>query len=80
MHYEQRWLDLVPALFGDVYVLLDPAYHVGHWNLRDRAVPSLTMSSSSTANAAGVRALTALAPWTLLMRVASTPARITIAI
>jgi hypothetical protein len=38
MHYEQRWLDLVPALFGDVYVLLDPAYHVGHWNLRDRAV------------------------------------------
>ena len=38
MHYEQRWLDLVPALFGDVHVLRDPAYNVGHWNLPDRAV------------------------------------------
>ena len=52
MHYEQRWLDLVPGLFGDVHVLRDPAYNVGHWNLPDRAVPSLTMSSSSTANPA----------------------------
>ena len=38
MHYEQRWLDLVPGLFGDVHVLRDPAYNVGHWNLPDRAV------------------------------------------
>jgi hypothetical protein len=38
MHYEQRWLDLVPGLFQDVHVLRDPAYNVGHWNLPDRAV------------------------------------------
>jgi len=38
MHYEQRWLDLVPALFGDVHVLRDPTYNVGHWNLPDRAI------------------------------------------
>ena len=38
MHYEQRWLDLVPGLFGDVHVLRDPAYNVGHWNLPDRAI------------------------------------------
>jgi len=38
MHYEQRWLDLVPALFDDVHILRDPAYNVGHWNLPDRAV------------------------------------------
>jgi hypothetical protein len=38
MHYEQRWLDLVPGLFDDVRVLRDPAYNVGHWNLPDRAI------------------------------------------
>jgi hypothetical protein len=38
MHYEQRWLDLVPGLFGDVRVLRDPVYNVGHWNLPDRAI------------------------------------------
>ncbi len=38
MHYEQRWLDLVPAFFEDVHVLRDPAYNVGHWNLPDRSI------------------------------------------
>jgi hypothetical protein len=38
MHYEQRWLDLVPALFEDVHVLRDPRYNVGHWNLPERDV------------------------------------------
>ena len=38
MHYEQRWLDLVPGLFSDVHVLRDPVYNVGHWNLPDREV------------------------------------------
>jgi hypothetical protein len=38
MHYEQRWLDLVPAYFDDVHVLRDPSYNIGHWNLPDRAV------------------------------------------
>lgn len=38
MHYEQRWLDLAPGLFGDVQVLRDPAYNVGHWNLPEREI------------------------------------------
>ena len=38
IHYEQRWLDLVPAFFEEVQVLRDPAYNVGHWNLPDRVV------------------------------------------
>jgi hypothetical protein len=42
MHYEQRWVDLVPALFDDVHVLRDTAYNVGHWNLPERAVSRRT--------------------------------------
>ena len=38
LHYEQRWLDLVPACFGDVHILRDPAYNVGHWNLPERRI------------------------------------------
>jgi hypothetical protein len=38
MHYEQRWLDLVPAIFGGVHILRDPAYNVGHWNLPERTI------------------------------------------
>jgi hypothetical protein len=38
LHYEQRWLDLVPGMFGGVHVLRDPAYNVAHWNLPDRVV------------------------------------------
>lgn len=38
MHYEQRWLDLVPGMFDGVHVLRDPAYNVAHWNLPDRVV------------------------------------------
>ena len=38
MHYEQRWLDLVPGRFGGVHVLRDPTVNVGHWNLGERRV------------------------------------------
>lgn len=38
LHYEQRWLDLVPALFGNVGVVRDPGANVGHWNMRERRV------------------------------------------
>jgi len=38
IHYEQRWLDHVPALFDDVHVLRDPVANVGHWNMRERRV------------------------------------------
>jgi hypothetical protein len=36
MHYDQRWLDLVPSLFEDVYIERDAAYNVAHWNLPER--------------------------------------------
>lgn len=35
---EQRWLDLVPALYDDVYILRDPSFNVGYWNLHERRV------------------------------------------
>jgi hypothetical protein len=38
MHYEQRWLDLVPALFEDVEIVRDPGYNVGHWSLPDHVI------------------------------------------
>jgi hypothetical protein len=38
IHYEQRWLDLVPAYFPAAHVLRDPAFNVAHWNLPDRRV------------------------------------------
>jgi hypothetical protein len=37
LHYDQRWLDLVPSYFDDVGILRDPAYNVAHWNLPERA-------------------------------------------
>lgn len=38
MHYEQRWLDLAPALFSGVHILRDPSYNIGHWSLPERAI------------------------------------------
>jgi len=38
MHFEQRWLDLVPAFFENVEVVRDPGFNVAHWNLPDRSV------------------------------------------
>jgi glycosyltransferase involved in cell wall biosynthesis len=34
---DQRWIDLVPALFGP-YILKDPGYNVAYWNLHERDV------------------------------------------
>jgi hypothetical protein len=40
MHYDQRWLDLVPGLFDGVEIFRDPRYNIAHWNLPERsAVP-----------------------------------------
>jgi hypothetical protein len=36
LHYDQRWLDLVPGLFEDVLVFRDPDFNVAYWNLDDR--------------------------------------------
>ncbi len=38
LHYEQRWLDLAPALFDGVRILRDPAANVGHWSMPEHAV------------------------------------------
>ena len=35
---DQKWIDLAPGLFGDVYVLTDPGYNVAYWNLHGRHV------------------------------------------
>ncbi|MCL6443691.1 MAG: hypothetical protein K6T83_09600 [Alicyclobacillus sp.] len=35
---DQRWMDLAPALFDDVYVLRDKSYNVATWNLTHRIV------------------------------------------
>ena len=36
MHFEQRWLDLVPAYFDRTAIVRDPGCNVGHWNLDER--------------------------------------------
>jgi len=35
---DQKWMDLVPGLFKDVYVLTHPGYNVAYWNLHDRPI------------------------------------------
>lgn len=38
MHYDQRWLDLAPSLFGGVKVLRDPGLNVAYWNFAERSL------------------------------------------
>jgi glycosyltransferase involved in cell wall biosynthesis/lipopolysaccharide biosynthesis glycosyltransferase len=38
MHVDQKWIDLVPGMFGDAYILRDPGYNVAYWNLHERHV------------------------------------------
>ncbi len=38
MHVDQKWIDLVPGLFDDVYILREPGYNVAYWNLHSRRV------------------------------------------
>jgi len=38
LHFEQRWLDLVPAFFDDVALVRDPGFNVAHWNMPERHV------------------------------------------
>ena len=38
VYYDQRWLDLAPVFFEDVFVVRDAAYNVAHWNLPERAL------------------------------------------
>lgn len=38
LHYEQRWVDLVPTYFAGASILRDPGANVGHWCLPERQV------------------------------------------
>lgn len=40
MHYEQRWLDLVPSFFEDVHLVCNRGFNIGHWNLPERRLQS----------------------------------------
>jgi 2-polyprenyl-3-methyl-5-hydroxy-6-metoxy-1,4-benzoquinol methylase/glycosyltransferase involved in cell wall biosynthesis len=33
---DQKWMDLVPGMFPDTFVLRDPSYDVAYWNLHER--------------------------------------------
>jgi hypothetical protein len=35
---DQKWCDLVPALFDNVHILRDPGYNVASWNLNQRRI------------------------------------------
>lgn len=35
LHYDQRWLDMAPALVGDLFLLRDPGVNLAYWNLPD---------------------------------------------
>jgi hypothetical protein len=47
LHLDQRWLDLVPGLFGTVGVLRDERFNVAYWNLDHRTVGPGGMSEDS---------------------------------
>jgi len=38
MCVDQKWVDLVPGLFGSTFVLRDAGYNVAYWNLHERRV------------------------------------------
>lgn len=40
LHFDQRWLDLVPAYFEQVQIFRDPEVDVAHWNLPERDLSS----------------------------------------
>ncbi|OHE56487.1 MAG: hypothetical protein A2Z47_04185 [Thermodesulfovibrio sp. RBG_19FT_COMBO_42_12] len=35
---DQKWMDLVPGLFDDVFILRHPGYNAAYWNLHSRKV------------------------------------------
>jgi Glycosyl transferases group 1 len=38
MHVDQKWMDLVPGLFSEVFIMREPGYNVAYWNLHSRTV------------------------------------------
>ena len=51
---DQRWCDLVPALFDNVSILRDPGYNVASWNLSRRTI-RFTESGDITVNGSPLR-------------------------
>ena len=41
MHVDQKWMDLVPGLFGHVFIMREPGYNVAYWNLHSRTIDLL---------------------------------------
>lgn len=35
---DQKWIDLVPSIFDDVYIIRHPGYDVAYWNLMQRDI------------------------------------------
>jgi hypothetical protein len=38
LHFDQRWLDLVPSYFPGFGVVREPGFNIGHWCLPDRRI------------------------------------------
>ncbi len=62
MFYDQRWLDLVAGLFGDVDVLRDPAYDTAWWNVAQRSQADCRLFHFSGFDADGPAPVTRWAP------------------
>jgi len=35
---DQKWIDIVPSIFDDVYIIRHPGYNVAYWNLMQRDI------------------------------------------
>ncbi len=40
---DQKWLDLIPAIFKDVQILRDPGYNLAYWNIEARGLNENTV-------------------------------------
>jgi hypothetical protein len=38
LHFDQRWLDLVPSYFPEFGIIREPGFNIGHWCLPDRCI------------------------------------------
>jgi cyclopropane fatty-acyl-phospholipid synthase-like methyltransferase len=41
MHVDQKWMDFVPGLFGESFIMRQPGYNVAYWNLHSRTLAFL---------------------------------------
>jgi len=50
MHYDQRWLDLVPGLFDDVHIVREAGCNAAYWNLPERGLRPTANGNGSRDN------------------------------